>query len=130
MLISDTITYRPDGTVSSVLRVTRETYTKPSGAGAVEDVSTVVTLDAVKDQLGGAYAAIETHNKALEEQIATERTAAVAEKEDAVRQTAEAAAAEKAEAIRLLEEKHARELAAKEAQLSEARAVAEEPVKQ
>lgn len=81
MLISDTIYYRGDGTVSSVVRTIRETFTKPSGAQATEDVESPVSLEALTEHLGGAYANMDSHNKALEAQIATEREAAASDKE-------------------------------------------------
>lgn len=69
MILSDTIYYRADGTVSSVQRVSRETFTKPSGAEAFEDVTSEVQLSALDALLNPAYGAMDAHNKSLEAQI-------------------------------------------------------------
>lgn len=84
MLISDTIHYRPDGTVSGVTRKTRESYETPSGRGLIEDVDALVTIGDVTAVLGAAYQANEVRHAELEQLIADERIAALAS-EEAVR---------------------------------------------
>lgn len=69
MILSDTIYYRADGTVSSVQRVAREAFTKPSGAEAFEDVTSEVQLSALDAVLNPAYGGMDAHNKTLEAQI-------------------------------------------------------------
>lgn len=76
MLLHDTIYYRADGTISSIQRVTRETFTKPSGAQASEDLTSEVSLDTLRQHLGEAYANMDAHNRNLEAQIERERQAA------------------------------------------------------
>lgn len=105
MILSDTLHYRPDGTVSGITRITRETYTTPSGREATEDVSSTVQLSDVTALLDGGYAAFDAHNKSLEAQIVTERETAASEKEQALREIAAA---------------HAEAIAAKEAEKEEA----------
>jgi len=77
MIISDTIYYREDGTVSSVVRASREVFTSPkSGKDVSEDITEVVSIDAVQEGLGDSYGKTEDRIAALEQQIADERTAA------------------------------------------------------
>lgn len=92
ILISDTLSYRPDGTVSGVTRVQRETFTTPSGREQTEDVSSIVTLEDVGKVLDASYAEHATHNAALEQQIVDEREAAAADKAAAVQAAADASA--------------------------------------
>jgi hypothetical protein len=84
ILISDTLNYREDGTVSGVTRVMRDTYTTPSGREMSEDVSSVVALADVTAGLDAAYAQFDAHNRALEQQIIDEREAAAADKAQAL----------------------------------------------
>lgn len=86
MIISDTLHYRADGTVSSVTRVTRESYTSPSGRSVSEDVTTTHDLQDVVALLDRVYANLDSHNKSLEAQIATERESAARDKDNAVRE--------------------------------------------
>lgn len=72
-LISDTLYYRADGTVSGVTRVVRESYKTPSGRDVTEDVTSAVDIAVVTDALDAAYAAFDQHNKTLEQKIADER---------------------------------------------------------
>jgi hypothetical protein len=90
MIMSDTLHYRPDGTVSGVTRVVREEYQTPSGRLVTEDVSSSVTIGEVTALLDRQYASSDARNKALETQIVTERETAAADKEDALRAAAEA----------------------------------------
>lgn len=73
MIISDTIHYREDGTVSSVIRVTRSIYETPSGREATEDVSSEIALADVASGQLAAYGARESANAALENQVQTLR---------------------------------------------------------
>jgi hypothetical protein len=82
--MSDTLNYRPDGTISGVTRVMRDSYTTPSGREMSEDVSSVVALADVTAGLDAAYAQFDAHNKALEQQIIEERAAAAADKAQAL----------------------------------------------
>lgn len=110
VIISDTLNYRPDGTVSGITRVTRTTYTKPSGVEASEDVTSIVDLSAITAILDPAYAQHEQHNRDLEAQIVSEREAAATDKEavraqlqgqiDTLTQTIRAADAAWDEAVR------------------------------
>lgn len=73
MIMSDTIYYRADGTVSSVQRTTRTEFTRPSGAVDFDDATSEVPLSAVSEHLAGPYADLDAHNKTLEAQLAAER---------------------------------------------------------
>lgn len=110
-LISDTLHYRPDGTISGVTRVIRESYQTPSGRDVTEDVTSNVDLSAVTDQLGEANVAFDAHNKTLEQQIVDERVAAEDEKTALRTQHAESTTA-------LIADKEAA-LAAKDAVIAE-----------
>lgn len=78
MILSDTIHYRQDGTASSVQRIKRETFRKPSGTEGYEDVTSEVPLSALDAVLAPAYGGMDAQNKALEGQLASEREAAAA----------------------------------------------------
>lgn len=93
-IISDTLHYRADGTVSGVTRVTRESYTSPSGRVVTDDVVSSVEIRDVTALLDVSYAAFDAHNKSLEAQIVTEREIAINDKEQAIRSAAEMYAAE------------------------------------
>lgn len=101
MIISDTIYYREDGTVSSVVRASREVYKSPaSGKDVSEDVSAVVSIDEVQEGLGDSYGKTEDRIAALERQIADERTVA--------EETAKTLRDEKATLVRQLSDATAR----------------------
>lgn len=73
MIVSDTIFYRADGTVSTVQRVTRETFKTPSGREQSEDVTAEVPLSAISEHMAGPFAALDAHNRDLEALIERER---------------------------------------------------------
>lgn len=139
---SDTIYYRADGTISSIIRRETVTFTGPKGETFDRDTEKTIELSDITDILDPAYASFDAHNKTLEAQIVTERETAATEKQEAIRQTAEAGERDKAAALRALEERHASELAtkdaviaqkadalsAKEAELTQARAAVVEAV--
>lgn len=129
MILSDTIHYRPDGTVSSVQRVTRETFTKPSGAEGFEDVTSEVSLDALNAHLGEAYAGMDTHNKALEAQIVQEREAARAMHERAMLEQASnhnLAIDNAANALAALEAEAKAQITARDAEIANYRATVDQ----
>ena len=109
MIISDTLHYRADGTVSGVTRVTRETYRTPSGRDLTEDVSSTLGIEAVTALLDSGYAGLGQHNATLEAQIVTERDTAASDKAAALRAASEAAAT----ALSIKDQEHAAELARK-----------------
>jgi hypothetical protein len=107
ILISDTLSYRPDGTISGVTRIMRDTYTTPSGREMTEDISSVVALADVTAGLDASYAAFDAHNKALEQQIIDERVAAAADKAQALADAAATYAASLAAKDAIIAEKDA-----------------------
>lgn len=115
IVLSDTLHYRPDGTVSGVTRVARESYTTPGGRELYEDVSSTVGIEVVTALLDGGYAAFHAHNKALEKQIDEERTAARDDKALALQQLTDAYAADR----KRLVESHEAAIAAKDEALSQ-----------
>lgn len=124
MIISDTIHYRGDGTVSSVVRKELVTFTGPKGESFDKEVETSISLDAISDFINPAYAAFDAHNKSLEAQIVTERETAAAEKETAIQQLSEAKDAVIAEKEAAIAERDAA-IAAKDAEIAEVAARAE-----
>ena len=90
MIISDTIHYRGDGTVSSVVRKELVTFTGPKGESFDKEVESTIQLSDISSVIDPAYASFDTYNKTLETQIAAERVAAETEKLTAVRQVSDA----------------------------------------
>lgn len=113
-ILSDTLHYRPDGTVSGVTRIIRESYKTPSGRDVTEDVTSTVSIEDVTALLDQGYAQFDAHNKTLEAQIITEREEAETEKQRIAREAAEAAAA----ALAAKERAHEDALAVKEAEIA------------
>lgn len=93
MLISDTIHYREDGTVSSVTRVVREAFKTPSGRDVTEDLTSTVTVADLTEALDGSYGVAEATNAELERKIASKADEHRAEI-DALKQEFAAAAAQ------------------------------------
>lgn len=75
-ILSDTIYYRVDGTVSSIIRRTTVTFTGPKGETFARDMDAPVDLSEISDILDPAYARLDAHNRALETQLVTERAEA------------------------------------------------------
>ena len=123
-ILSDTLHYRADGTVSGVTRVTRDSFRTPSGRDLTEDVSSTVGIAEVTALLDQGYAQFDAHNKTLEAQIITEREEAETEKQRIAREAAEAAAAALAAKDEVISQKDA-EIAAEGAKASAALETAE-----
>lgn len=123
-ILSDTLHYRADGTVSGVTRVTRDSFRTPSGRDLTEDVSSTVGIAEVTALLDQGYAQFDAHNKTLEAQIITEREEAETEKQRIAREAAEAAAAALAAKDEVISQKDA-EIAAERAKASAALETAE-----
>lgn len=123
-ILSDTLHYRPDGTVSGVTRIIRESYKTPSGRDVTEDVTSTVSIEDVTALLDQGYAQFDAHNKTLEAQIITEREEAETEKQRIAREAAEAAAAALAAKDEVISQKDA-EIAAERAKASAALETAE-----
>ena len=123
-ILSDPLHYRPDGTVSGVTRVTRESYKTPSGRDVTEDVTSTIGIGEVTALLDQGYAQFDAHNKTLEAQIITEREEAETEKQRIAREAAEAAAAALAAKDEVISQKDA-EIAAERAKASAALETAE-----
>lgn len=115
IVISDTLHYRPDGTVSGVTRVARESYTTPGGRELSEDVSSTVGIEAVTALLDGGYAAFDAHNKALETQIDTERKSAAETKQQELKRMSDAFLSERKQ----LADAHEAALAARDETISQ-----------
>lgn len=96
-LISDTLHYREDGTVSGVTRVQREEFKTPSGRTQTEDVASDIKLEALTETLGGAAATAEARATELEELIAAERASVEADQVKPLLERIKALSAEKAE---------------------------------
>lgn len=114
IVLSDIVTYRPDGTVSGIMRKARETFTTPSGREQTEDVESPLPLEEWEGHLVASYAQFHVRNIALEEQISREREAFEAQ--------ARKSAAEVANLLRDRSEKISEleaELAAKSARIEE-----------
>lgn len=106
MITSDTLHYRPDGTVSGVTRTETRTFVHPITSKEVsETVTGPVDLSAVTGVLDAAYAANQARHTELEEQIAAERQAAEAEKAAMSASHAEAVSALVAEKEALMAER-------------------------
>lgn len=125
MILSDTIHYRADGAPSSVQRVIRETFRKPSGAEGFEDVTSEVSLDALREVLGDAVANMDAHNKALEAQFVQEREKHARDLQDLANNHA-LAIDNAAKALAELEAEAKAQIAARDAELANFRATVDQ----
>lgn len=73
MILQDTITYRPDGTPSSITRLSRETFTTPAGKELSDDATSEIDLATLASTLNIASSEVDKRNKELEGLLAAER---------------------------------------------------------
>lgn len=117
MIISDTIYYRPDGTISSVMRKELVTFTGPKSESFTKEVESPAELSDVTALAGRGYDDLTLQNKYLEGQIEAERVAAETDKLATIRTLSEAHAEAMAEKEQALAAKDA-QLADKDAQIA------------
>ena len=72
-ILSDTIWYREDGTISSITRAKLDEFETPSGRSASEQINETISINVLQDQLGNACATYEQSIHELEARFNAER---------------------------------------------------------
>lgn len=75
-VVSDTIFYRPDGSISSVMRTNLESFTTPSGKETSEQTTATIDIAEISAHVGGAAVTLEARIQELEGIIADHQKAA------------------------------------------------------